>query len=135
MDLFCHCRIAWPSQNCCPNLSPLVGPALSPLLRYCQTAPLLERTSVLPATLSALALAYILPRGATELCCSLASACFSFCWGFFIFNYYSADSFSMKQNSRFMEIGSLLFSIQQLSKKLIRHLLKKVLLSGVLISI
>lgn len=41
----------------------------------------------------------------------------------------------MKQNSRFMEIGSLLFSIQQLSKKLIRHLLKKVLLSGVLISI
>lgn len=44
LDLLCHCRIAWPSQGCCPNLSPLIGPALSSLLRYCRTAPLLVRT-------------------------------------------------------------------------------------------
>lgn len=43
LDLLCQCRIAWPSQSCCPNLSALIGPALSSLLGYCQTAPFLPR--------------------------------------------------------------------------------------------
>lgn len=41
----------------------------------------------------------------------------------------------LKLKGQFMEIGFLLFPIQQFREKLIRHLLNKVLLSGVLICI
>lgn len=93
--LLCHCGFARPSRACCPNLSPLIGPGLSSLLRSCRSGPLLMRTLVLPASLSPLALAYVSLHEAAQPCCSLASVCcfFCFCWGLFIYNYYSADSF------------------------------------------
>lgn len=78
VDLFCHCVIVWPSWGCCPKMSPLIGPSLSYLLRYCWAAALLEWTSVLPASLSPLAPAYVLSHGAVQSCCSLLLVVFLF---------------------------------------------------------
>lgn len=135
--LLCHCGFARPSRACCPNLSPLIGPGLSSLLRSCRSGPLLMRTLVLPASLSPLALAYVSLHEAAQPCCSLASVCcfFVFVEVYLFIIIIQQIASQLKLKGQFMEIGFLLFPIQQFREKLIRHLLNKVLLSGVLICI